>query len=667
MGASLRRGSAAYLSDRVGREATLSHILRGTRPGADDTPERFALALPVGSVGEVRLLEIAVFAPQWAAHVERALGWTGLAEAVWWMHAHTKDTRWTVEEELREAWQAQTSERTPLSGPDLLDGAVDVAWFVRVRTALGDARFGQLLDLAKYASSGTGHTRAKLFASALLGTAERAALFASVATRRHQDSLRALGLLPLADGVDRAADLLERYLAIQEFVRGARKFGSQRQTSEKRAAAIAMENLARTAGYRDPARLEWAMERAALGDLAQGPVTASAGEVVVALSLDADGAVELVVSKKGKALKAVPAAAKRDPAIRALLERAKGIELQRQRMRASLEAAMIGGDEFVGAELRQLLEHPVLAPQLARLVLIGPQLCGYPSEGGCALRSYDGTALPVAADARLRIAHPHDLLEGGRWSQWQRDCLRREVVQPFKQVFRELYVLTPAELEDGLRSRRYAGHQVQPRQAMALLGARGWIWHAEEGVRKVDHQAGIAAWIEFQNLASTPGEVEGLTLESVAFTRRGEWEILPLPSIPPRLLSETLRDVDLVVSVASRSGVDPEASTSTLAARAALVVETCALIGLGNVRVDGRLVLIEGTLARYSVHLGSASVHRLPGGHVCIIAVGAAHRGRVFLPFADDDPRTAEILSKVLLLARDAQIKDPTILEQLRR
>lgn len=35
------------------------------------------------------------------------------------------------------------------------------------------------------------------------------------------------------------------------------------------------------------------------------------------------------------------------------------------------------------------------------------------------------------------------------------------------------------------------------------------------------------------------------------------------------------------------------------------------------------------------------------------------------LPFADDDPRTAEVVSKVLLLARDEAIRDPTILEQL--
>ncbi len=34
-------------------------------------------------------------------------------------------------------------------------------------------------------------------------------------------------------------------------------------------------------------------------------------------------------------------------------------------------------------------------------------------------------------------------------------------------------------------------------------------------------------------------------------------------------------------------------------------------------------------------------------------------------PFADDDPRTAEVVSKVLLLARDQEIQDPTILSQI--
>jgi hypothetical protein len=58
-------------------------------------------------------------------------------------------------------------------------------------------------------------------------------------------------------------------------------------------------------------------------------------------------------------------------------------------------------------------------------------------------------------------------------------------------------------------------------------------------------------------------------------------------------------------------------------------------------------------------------VARRPGGALCIIPVGSQHRGRLFLPFADDDPKTAEIVAKVLLLARDHEIRDPTILEQL--
>ena len=53
-------------------------------------------------------------------------------------------------------------------------------------------------------------------------------------------------------------------------------------------------------------------------------------------------------------------------------------------------------------------------------------------------------------------------------------------------------------------------------------------------------------------------------------------------------------------------------------------------------------------------------------GPRCIVPVHSQHRGRLFLPFADDDPRTAEVLSKVLLLARDREIQDPNILEWIR-
>ena len=90
------------------------------------------------------------------------------------------------------------------------------------------------------------------------------------------------------------------------------------------------------------------------------------------------------------------------------------------------------------------------------------------------------------------------------------------------------------------------------------------------------------------------------------------------------------------------------------------------MLSMRNIELTDHHAIIRGTLATYSVNLGSGVVHRQPGASVCIIPISAQHRGRIFLPFVDDDPRTAEVISKVLLLARDDKIQDPSILEQLR-
>jgi hypothetical protein len=184
-------------------------------------------------------------------------------------------------------------------------------------------------------------------------------------------------------------------------------------------------------------------------------------------------------------------------------------------------------------------------------------------------------------------------------------------------------------------------------------------------VRRTFHAEGLTAAVEFLNGFYTPLEVEGLTIAGVRFHHRDDWKALPLNEIPPRLFSEVMRDLDLVVSVAHQGGVDPEATASTVEMRSTLVRETCRLLKLHNVQLQKAHALIEGQLGSYSVHLGSAIVHRQPGGALCIVPVHSQHRGRVFLPFIDNDPKTAEVISKVLLLARDKEIQDPTILEQL--
>src|SRR5208283_3459380 len=164
---------------------------------------------------------------------------------------------------------------------------------------------------------------------------------------------------------------------------------------------------------------------------------------------------------------------------------------------------------------------------------------------------------------------------------------------------------------------------------------------------------------------TTPADAAAPAVGAAVFHRRGDWQRLRLTDVPPVIFSEVMRDLDLVVSVAHVGGVDPEATQSTMAMRADLLRETSKLLKLENVKIESRHALIQGEYGRYSVHLGSGVVHKQPGGALCVVPVNAQHRGRLFLPFADDDPRTAEVISKVLLLARDEEIHDPTILQHI--
>src|SRR5262245_23155608 len=648
----------------LSRKDTLSHLVLRSVPRECDTLEAFAEWAQREKVRETRLVELAAYAPQWSRHVAHALGWPGLDGAAWWVHADTEDKRGD-QRELKELWAAKVSERTPLSAQDLVEGAVDVAWFHAVYSELGAERWKRLYSAAKYASISGGHTRAQLFAAAMTGEVTQDELVQRIDAKRHQDAVRALGLVHLGAGAERPPPLLQRYERLQEFKRQSREFGSLRQQSEARATTIGLENLARTSGYSDPMRLQWAMEMEAVQDLAHGPITLARGEVTVSLSIEEDGTPQLTAHKSGRKLESVPASLRKDAEVAELRKRATELRRQGSRVKVSLEDATCCGSRFEGEELCPPLRHPVLAPALQRLVFLGEDIAGYPVEGGAALADANGKLEPVRAKERLRIAHPHDLL-GRDWSAWQRECLRRERVQPFKQVFRELYPVTKTELEARSRSGRYAGHQVNPGQALALLGGRGWVVQPEEGVSKTYHQEGLTVRLAFEEAFFTPAEIEGLTLDSVCFTRKGEHEPLDLSGIAPRLFSETMRDLDLVVSVAHRGGVDPEATASTIEMRAALLRETCTLLGFDNVEVKEHNAIVRGKLGQYSVHLGSASARILGGASLPIVAVASQHRGRLFLPFADDDPRTAEVLSKVLLLGRDGEIRDPTILEWIR-
>jgi hypothetical protein len=649
-----------YIYGEQARNAVFSRLLRVTHPAPSDTPKAFAAALK--GVPEQRLLELGLFAPQWIGFVAHAVGWKGLDDAMYWLLAHTKESGWGGTQQELEGWKAEMAQLTPLSTQDLMDGAVDVAWFNNAYKELGATRWAQLYEAAKYTSSGTGHARAKQFADAMLGKLEESEVQKRITDKRHQDSVRAFGLLPLPKTKD--VTLLKRYEIVQTFMKGAKKFGSQRKESENLAARIGLENLARTAGYPDPMRLEWAMELKAVADLAKGAVKLVKGDVEFVLSVSEDGEPNFEILKKGKVLKDIPANLRKDEAVVEIRARRKELEVQRSRMRVSLERAMVHGDQFSAKELRELTKHPIVRPMLEQLIFMSETQMGFLSSDGKNLVNANGELLEITSKT-LRLAHPMDLLESGIWSEFQGTFFSAKRQQPFKQIFRELYLLTPAEKLEKTKSSRYAGHQINQHQSVALLGSRNWVVPYEDDASRTFFAEGITAHVSSKYGWTTPAEVEAPALDSVYFTKRNDYNILDLETIPKRLYSEVMRDLDLVVSVAHVGGVDPEASQSTTEMRAALLLETLRLLKIDNVKLEKSVVLIEGSIGRYSVHLGSAVVHQQPGGAICLVAIPNQARGRIFLPFADSDPRTAEVIAKVLMLAKDSEIQDPILLRQL--
>lgn len=89
-------------------------------------------------------------------------------------------------------------------------------------------------------------------------------------------------------------------------------------------------------------------------------------------------------------------------------------------------------------------------------------------------------------------------------------------------------------------------------------------------------------------------------------------------------------------------------------------------VRLKNVTVEGTYAFIKGSLGECTVHLGSGVVHMRGVHQLNVLPVHSQHGGKIFLPFLDEDPKTAEIISKIILFADDKKIKDPYIMDQMR-
>ncbi|MEU7000884.1 DUF4132 domain-containing protein [Nonomuraea sp. NPDC046570] len=317
---------------------------------------------------------------------------------------------------------------------------------------------------------------------------------------------------------------------------------------------------------------------------------------------------------------------------------------------------------------------------------------GEAAEVGGGEAEVSGDGVSDVCERMVRLWHP-GRVSLAEVSAWREVVTGRGVRQPFKQAFREVYLLTPAEGRTGLYSNRFAAHIVEHRRLYALLKERGWQTNWLGAFRKgfdaeATKELAEGAWrIEFRyETAVVDGyEVTLAATDQVRFDRRAgrAWRRVALAEVPPLVFSEGMRDVDLFVAITSIAA-DPgwsdrgeerhrdywsDMSSAPLPPSGEVRRDALARVLPRTAIADrctltDRFLIVQGDLRTYKIHLGSANILMEPGDvYLCIVP---SRRGdtKVFLPF-EEDGRLALVLSKAFLLARDTRIKDKSILKQI--
>lgn len=480
----------------------------------------------------------------------------------------------------------------------------------------------------------------------------------SMLTRYSQEHIRLYGLLPIANH----EDLQKRYKYFRNAGKEASKlYGSERTANVKDAASTGLLNLAVVGGFPDLAEMEWTIDARSGESL---PMQVSIDDYQIAIEINIFKP-EWLVSKQGKKLKAIPPAVKKNPELKPLLNCFDLLKEQSKRYRQSIENLMVSGRWLDSEKLREITRLPMAASMLACVVFrTEAGVSGIAANNFQAFSLLDGSACELAEP--VQIAHAYQLLEDGNLAQWQQQILSRNICQPFKQVFRECYLVTPAEKDAGLESARFSGRKVRTRVLGATLGGRGWRVDGGEGswaaTKKLD--SNLIGEVDLPDVYQYLTQEETTTIGYISFKLNNK--SIQLAEVPVIGFSEFMRDLDLVITVGAADDQDIP-SAESVSSRIALLQYLLPQLGLKNVSIQEHFAMISGKRANYRVHLGTAVIHIMPGSYLCIVPADKAAPAKVELPFVDEDARTSEIISKILLLSADHKIKDPSIIQQIER
>ncbi|MGW0593188.1 DUF4132 domain-containing protein [Streptosporangium sp. NPDC002607] len=391
------------------------------------------------------------------------------------------------------------------------------------------------------------------------------------------------------------------------------------------------------------------------------------------------------VNAAGKTVKSLPKDLRAELSdLRAIL---KELKLAQAAERSRLEQAIVHERTWHWREVTEyFLDHPVTGPYARTLVW---QIAGGPAA--LPVKTADGWELAghrPAPDTVAGLWHPiHATAD--EVAAWRDHLLEGGVRQPFKQVFRELYLLTPAEERTGTFSNRFAGHILRYGQARTLLGQRGWTgrsignWDYQNGGDQGEVVRDLAGWQArwAMHIVSAPGAETTMLCATEGITFHRDGQPASMADLPPLVLSEILREADLAVGVASVARDDQALIgherywrshgfgelTETAKTRREVLARLLPKLKIASrVELTDRFLLVRGDLKTYKIHLGSTNILMEPNdAYLCIVPTSGRAAGSVFLPFEDDGGTLSVILSKAFLLANDTAITDPTITRQL--
>jgi hypothetical protein len=377
------------------------------------------------------------------------------------------------------------------------------------------------------------------------------------------------------------------------------------------------------------------------------------------------------IIRNGRLLKTTPPALRKAPAFKAIKGERDKIKKQILRFRNLLESMMSSGEYIPSKDLHNLANVSVVRVLLENLVGVNEnQEIGLIDAVNMQLVDSDSN-YPIGES--VRIAHVFDLFQQGDLPYWQQLVVERETVQPFKQIFRELYLITPAEKAGERESERYARQIIRSKVAYRLFEARGWSTNTHGAIKEGLDGKYCAMWL-FSDIHHYFSGTENVTSGNIYFGIMIEknFHEVPLCDISPIVFSEVMRDADLVVSVARSEEVMEEVPNSPsierIQHRATVARHLATRLGITNLRFEGNFVHVPGKLASYRIHLSHGGVYLDTGPHICITSAGsiAGNEITLYLPFADEDEIMAEIISKILLLHNDDKITDNSISNQIR-